>query len=398
MMKKQIFVGSQSAANKPGISIFDFTNPEGAPSTQATATQAPTEQITGLENPTYFVLSEDGKDGKDGKFLFTVSETTEFKGEEGGSAASYKWDGANWKQVSQVAAKGKAPCHVCFGRKHLLTANYLSGSVSLFPVTEDGEIGELCDYHIHEGRGHDSVRQDHAYAHTVGWAGAEGELYVADLGLDKLIYYRLDPVRHKLLPNSAKDIALPPGSGPRQFVVDPIRPNLLYLLCELSSQILVIDLTRVDVPTREDDHIRVDEPIRQMLSMLPAGWNGVNTGDAENSSAVENTAAGVKLSPDGRFLYASNRGHDSVAVFEIVSDEAGNPRMLADEPEYLHLCQIFKVGAKRPWDIAVTENFVISANQGSDSVSFISRDPVNGKLSQVLEHITVEKPTCVVMR
>ncbi len=353
-----LYVGTKNPADQAGIRTYFLNEPEAGP----------ISSIEGVEAPAFLALREDEQ------VLFALSS------ENGGKVLSFGRTSDGWEKLSDAPTVGKGPSHIYYDEANgfLLTANYGGGSISLFAVKPDGTIDAVSDVKQHEGKGPNADRQEGPHAHFVG-AADKGAYYCCDLGIDRVVYYKLDAEAKRLVPDPAKDLVLPPGSGPRHFVTDPENAAVYYVLCELSSEIAVFDTS-------------LDQPLVQVISMLPTDWSG------------ETKAAAVKFSPDGRYLYGTNRGYDSIAVYKVVrggSGDAGSSSgdgSAASGSEPLELVEIFEHGAEFPWDMEVTEDLVITANQISGTVSYISRDVETGKLSNPEEKITIPEARCVLVR
>jgi len=227
-----------------------------------------------------------------GKFLYVVSETNTHDG--GGAVSAFAVDDSGDLTFLNLQPTGGSPCHntVDASGRYVLSANYGGGSVSMHPIGTDGSLGEMSDFRQHEGSSVNPSRQQEPHAHSINVDPSNRFAFCADLGLDKVLIYRLDLDGGKLLDHGS--VAVTPGAGPRHFVVHPNRRKA-YVINEISNTITAFDwdesagtLTEIqEIPTVPDDF---------------AGTT--HTADSH-------------VTPDGRFLYGSNRGHDSIAMFAI---------------------------------------------------------------------------------
>ena len=290
--------------------------------------------------------------------IYAVNELSEFLREEGGGLTEIFYDNEGRFTVEgQFATGGTDPCHVAVspGGDAVCVANYSSGKVTSFPLNAAGRITGERTVIGHHGHGPHPVRQAGPHAHSILFDGPD-TLYAVDLGLDQLKRYRLES--GKIVPDESGTIAMAPGSGPRSGAWDRNRNNL-YVTNELESSI-----TRL---TREEGGMKIAETV----STLPAGAEG------------ENYCADVCLAPDGRTLFASNRGHDSIAVFS-VSQEGG-----------LEAAGWFSCGGRWPRSIALDPSgkWLLAANQFSDNITVFSIGD-KGMLRQVSE-AKIPTPVCV---
>jgi 6-phosphogluconolactonase len=289
-------------------------------------------------------------------------EDMEYQGKPGGGLAVLSCGNDSLEKINSLGTKGKLPCHILLDEKHhyAFVSNYMSGSLAMFSLREDGRLDRLCDLKQHEGKGTHPTRQEGPHVHFAGLDPHSEGLWCVDLGQDKVIYYQIDTQTESLRHCPQKDLAFPGGCGPRHFVIPKAAPDRMYVVCELSSEVFVIDL-------------KGEKPeILQRISTLEE----TNPGS---------TCAAIKCSEDGRFLYASNRGDDSIAVYE-VEEHTG----------LLHRIQIQKTGGKSPRDFLILEDLLLAANQDSDTITCFFRDENTGKLSPEGESIRCHAPVCLI--
>jgi 6-phosphogluconolactonase len=247
--------------------------------------------------------------------------------------------------------------------KHVLVANYTGGSVAVLPVKADGMLGEASDFVQHLGSSVDPNRQHEPHAHDVVLTPDNRFAVVADLGLDKLLVYRFDLEKGKLLPNDPPYGRVKPGSGPRHFALHP-NGRWAYLISEMGNTITAFDW--------DGDKGSFHE--LQTISTLPKDFKG------------ENSTAELAVHPTGRYLYGSNRGHDSIAVYAI-------------DPAKGMLTSIEDVSTlgKEPRNFALdpTGAYLFAANQNSNTVVVFRVNSRNGRLTPSGEKVEVISPVCV---
>jgi len=250
---------------------------------------------------------------------------------------------------------GADPCHLGIAGGLLVAANYSSGHVTAFPLDAQGVPGPACQVIAHTGASLHPTRQSAAHPHHVG--GHAGRLLVSDLGLDAVMVYR---VAEGALVADGPAISTPQGGGPRRFIGHPTLP-VAYVLNELHASI-----------TRYRTGAPGGWRACDTVTMLPAGWIGGRSG------------AELAVAASGRFLYASNRGHDSIAIFALDDEGALHPRGHAES------------GGASPRHIEISPcgTFLAVANQRSDRVTMFRLDPSTGHPEEIA-HAAVERPVCV---
>ncbi|SEM60359.1 6-phosphogluconolactonase [Mesobacillus persicus] len=302
-----------------------------------------------LENPTYLTISEDQK------FLYSVIKD----GENGGIASFVIIKGEELQFNNSTLSEGAPPCHVSANENGtVLSANYHKGTVDYYKLTSDGGILPAASIVKHEGTGPDP-RQEKAHSHYADYT-PDGKFIVAvELGIDKIFTYRLE--NDKLI--EANRFATKPGSGPRHLVFHPSVPYA-YVMTEFSSEVIVLKYNTEDGRFEQ----------RQSISTLPESFTENNQGSA------------IHISTDGRFVYAANRGHDSIAAFKV-------------HPETFELRFIEHTSTEGHWPrdfiLDPTEKFLIVANQNSSNLVLFSRDLETGKLSLLQKDVRVPDPVCV---
>ena len=345
-----LYVGGYTGPDSKGIHAFRYDS-------EKTALE-PLGTVAELERPSFLALSPDRR------FLYAVSEL-------GNDAKSEGWvyafaiDQATGKLtfLNRQASGGGGACHLVVDKtgKVLLVANYGSGSAASFPLKADGSIGDRISKIQFEGSGPDTRRQRGPHAHAVVLSPDNRFLFVPDLGTDRIRVLGFDSATGNL--TQGADVTVKPGAGPRHFTFSP-NGRFAYLICEMGSMVVAY---RYNAATGALTEI-------QAGSTLPGGFSGVN-----NSAEIETDSA-------GKFLYASNRGHDSIAVFSINSGTGKFERL-----------QIESTQARTPRNFTIdpTRRHLLAANQDSNKIVFFDRDPRTGKLTPTGKTVDSPAPVCL---
>jgi 6-phosphogluconolactonase len=321
-------------------------------------------------NPAYLAFSPSKK------FLYAVNELDRYEGGPGGAVSAYEAqkDGA-LKFLNQVGSGGKGPCHISVHGSGVfaVVANYAGGVLSVIPIGKDGRLGEATQLIRYRGTGPNAARQERAHAHSFTFTGDFSNGFACDLGSDKVLLYRVDPkAKEPLIPWERPFVAALPGYGPRHGVFHP-KGKIAYVLNELESAVDVFSFSpgpsfgSSSAPASGSSSGSSFGPSFervQTLSSLPKG------------NKTESAAAALRISPEGKFLYASNRGHDSIAVFKVL------PRGL------LELAGLVPGGGKTPRDFALDPqgNFLLVLNQDSDSLVVFKINRRTGLLKKEREY------------
>lgn len=336
---------------------------------------------TQAKNPAYIALDPEAR------HLYCVNELREYEGQPSGAVSAFSirrralGKAPTLELLNTRASMGADPCHIVVDAASslALVSNYSSGSLSVLPIAAEGSLGEASQAIKHEGRSlepaQDPERQAGPHAHSLILDPRRRYAFACDLGLDRLVAYRYDGgARSPLLPVPGLDFSTEPGAGPRHCAFHP-SGAFCYLIDELSSSIEVLGYR-----PEEGRLSRL-----QLLSALPEETESSAGARGENTSArVENTSAAIRVSPDGRFLYASNRGRDSIGLWRV--DEATGR---------LAYVESTSCGGRGPRDFAIdpSGSFLIVANQASDTVAVFRADAESGRLSLVGE-VAVPTPVC----
>jgi 6-phosphogluconolactonase len=299
--------------------------------------------------------------------LATVNETMEFEGKATGAVSTFSIDQNNWELdfLSQTASGGGAPCYISLNKKGSLAfaANYMGGNVSVFPVSKDGELKPYSDLKQHSGSGPVTDRQQNPHAHSIVLSPDGKYALAADLGIDKVITYVIDEKNGTL--NQTSVLTLKPGSGPRHLAFHPNK-KFAFIISELNS---TITSCAYDAKTGELSEI-------MSAGTLPEDYTGMNS------------CADIHVSPNGKFLYGSNRGHDSIVIFKInkrtgTLSFVGHQSVLGKTP--------------RNFMIDPTGSFLLAANQDSNDIVVFKINDETGKLSVTGASVKVTKPVCLKM-
>ncbi|MGB9606146.1 MAG: lactonase family protein, partial [Bryobacteraceae bacterium] len=341
------YTGGKSASKGIYVARFDgATGQLGEPQLAA--------EIT---NPSFLAIHPNRR------FLYAVGETG---GKQGGTVSAFAVDRATGRLslLNQASSRGGGPCHVTVDKtgQWVLTVNYGTGSVTVLAIRPDGSLGESTAFVQHAGSSVNPKRQEGPHAHSVNLSPDNRFAIVADLGLDQVLVYRFDAAKGTLQPNDPPFARVAPGSGPRHFTFHP-SGRFAYVINELASTITAFNW----------DAGRGALSEIQTLSTLPQDFSG------------ENYTAEVVAHPNGRFLYGSNRGHDSIALFSI--DRQGKLAFVETTPT--------RGSFPRNFALDPTGRWLLVANQRSDNVVLFRVDPKTGKLSSADRMVHVGAPVCV---
>ncbi len=299
--------------------------------------------------------------------LYSVSEVTGENGKPTGGVASHMIERKTGQLslLNRQPSGGAGPCHVSVSKngKALLVACYGGGTVASLPISDFGLLWQAESNIQHTGSSVNPQRQEGPHAHSVNLDPQNHYAFVADLGLDQVVIYRFDADAATLTPNNPPYVKVPPGSGPRHFVFHP-SGRFAYVINEMASTVTAF----------EYDSNAGKLTAIETISTLPADFEG------------DNSTAEVRVTPDGRFLYGSNRGHDSLAGFAIDS-ETGRLKLIS------HQSTLGKT--PRNFEIDPTGKFIIAANQASDSVHVFRIDAKTGVLQPTGHSRKVASPVCV---
>jgi 6-phosphogluconolactonase len=348
-----VFVGTYTEKESKGIYAYRLD----AASGQLTALGLAAETA----NPSFLAVDPSRH------FLYAVNELREYKGQASGGVTAFAIDRQTGKlsQLNEVASRGADPCYIALDKtgKYVLVANYTGGSVAVFPVLKDGRLGESSAFVQHAGSGPNRERQEGPHAHWIEVTANNRFAIAADLGQDKVMVYRFDQENGSLTPNNPAFAKVDPGAGPRHVAFHP-NGKFAFVVNELHSSITSFSY----------DASRGELHILQTVSTVPKDFSG------------SNDTAEIHVHPNGKFLFASNRGHDSIAVFSI--DQRKGALTLVDH---------FSTQGKTPrnFEIDPSGSRLFVANQGSGNIVVFRIDQETGRLTSTGQVRNVPSPVCL---
>jgi 6-phosphogluconolactonase len=353
------YVGTYTGGKSQGIYLFRLEKQN--PDDSQNVLLVPLGLAAEIASPAF--LEIDAKR----RLVFAVNETNEMNSRPTGGVSAFSVDAATGKLnlLNQRSSMGTGPCHLLLDRtgRHVFVANYGSGSVAVLPVASDGRLGEASDVVQHEGKSVNPQRQEGPHAHCVTLDPANRFLFVCDLGLDKVMIYKFDAENGKLTPNDTAFAAVAPGAGPRHMVFRP-DGRFAYVVNELNSTITAFSYDADAGALKE----------LQTVSTLPEDYDGPNT------------CAEIGIHPSGKYVYASNRGHDSVVLLA-VDREKGTLSYIAEQSS----------GGKTPrhFGIHPAGTHLAIANQNSDTLLLCRIDEANGRLKPSGVLAEAPTPSCI---
>ena len=349
-----VFIGTYTGGNSQGIYAYEFSLADGSLKPIGLAAETP--------SPSFLAIHPNKK------FLYAVNEIGNYEGEKSGSVSAFAIEGASGKlrHLNTKSSRGGAPCHIVVDAQgaNALVANYSGGSVAVLPIAPDGSLKESSSFVQHTGSSINKGRQSEPHAHSINLDKQNNFAIVADLGLDKLLAYKFDASTGQLSPADPPFASLKPGAGPRHFAFHT-GGHHAYVINELDLTITAFDY-----------HPAKGEltPIQTISTLAPKT-------ESKNWSTAE-----VQVHPSGKFVYGSNRGHDSIAAFK-VDPATGKLTYLENEPTL----------GKTPRNFGIdpTGKFLIAANQGSDTLVVFRIDQQTGGLDPTGIIVEAPKPVCV---
>jgi len=331
-----LYAGCYTGPQNKGIQYYKFDAATGQLSDGRLAAE--------VTNPTWVVAHPSGK------YLYALSEVG---GAGGGGITAYSVDleSGNLTRLNRQSSGGNGPCHLAVDRtgQCLMVANYGGGSVASLPIRADGTLGEAVSVIQHQGSSVNPQRQKGPHAHAVGVAPDNRFVLVCDLGMDQVLTYRLTPERAMMAPAEPPFTPTTPGAGPRHLAWHP-NGRWVYVINELNNTVVQYDY---------DAQKGTLKP-RQTIGTLPSDFSG------------QNTTAEITVHPNGKFVYGSNRGHDSIVVYE-VNPTTGNLSWVQHHPS----------GGRTPrhFSLDPTGRWLLSGNQTSGGLVVLAVDTVTGRLS-----------------
>jgi 6-phosphogluconolactonase len=349
--KFSVYIGTYTGPKSQGIYSARFDSATGKLSTPELAAET--------KNPTFLAIHPKGR------VLYAVAEIDDFQGMRTGAVSSFSIEGKTGKLavLNQQPSAGAGPCHLAVDKtgKCVLVANYGSGSFAALPIEADGRLGEPRSKIQDAGSSVNKERQSGPHAHQIIPDPANQFAFGCDLGLDKVFIWKLKPGEALLDSENAHVVSVEPGAGPRHLAFHP-NGRVAYVINEMGSTISVF---------RRAKGTLVES---QTVSTLPEGFHGTST------------CAEVQVHPSGKFVYGSNRGHNSIAVFA-VDEKSGKLKLIEHQ----------STQGKTPRHFAIdpTGKWLLAENQDSDNIVIFRIDQQSGKLSPTGDKVEVGAPVCI---
>ncbi|MGH2355315.1 MAG: lactonase family protein [Chloroflexota bacterium] len=351
-----VYVGTYTTNNRAeGLYVYRMDVATGA------LTHAHT--VTGVDNPSFLALHPQWP------YLYAANEVGNYEGMRSGSVSAFAiTPTGDLALLNRQATHGRSPAHVSVdpSGRYLLAANYSDGNVAVFPIQADGRLGEASDVVQHEGQGPNARRQAGPHAHFITTDPAGVRVLAVDLGIDKVMVYRLDGTTGTLVPNELPYAQVSSGAGPRHLAFHP-NARYVYVINELDSTISAFAY----------DAERGALQIVQTVSTLPEDFTEAST------------CAQIVVHPSGRFAYGSNRGHDSIAMFA-VDEVSGKLTALGHEST--------QGRTPRNFNLDPSGTFLYAANQNTNTIVTFRVDQTAGTLTPTGQVTETLSPVCIVFR
>lgn len=341
-----LIAGTYTSGNNEGIYIYKF-NTENGDSRLISSVKT--------SNPSFLTISPDQK------LIYCVNE------DASGAVTAFSFDKSKGAitELNRQSSHGMHPCYITIDKtgKWVIAGNYSSGTIAVYPVNKNGSLSTATDSLQHEGNSVNSARQESAHVHAAVFSKTNKTLYVPDLGMDRVMIYKFDKKKGKLIPAPTPFVMTEPGAGPRHLDIHP-NGKYAYLMEELTGAVSVYRLDK------NENLILI-----QNISGLPRDFYG-DIGSAD-----------IHVSPDGKFVYCSNRGEsNTIGIFK-VNQSTGELSWLG------HQSTLGKT--PRNFNFDPYGNFLLAANQNSDEIVIFKRDKETGLLSDTGKRISVPKPVCI---
>jgi 6-phosphogluconolactonase len=347
-----VYIGTYTQRGSKGIYLFQLNAQNGKLTPIGIAAE--------VKNPSFLAIHPDHQ------HLYAVGEMESFEGKPAGAVSAFQIDPKTGKLtlLNQQSSVGGGPCHISVDKegKNVLVANYGGGSVAVLPILPDGKLKEASSFIQHQGSSVNPQRQKEPHAHSINLDALNRYAFVADLGLDKIFIYQFDGTAGKLTPGKVPFAAVKPGAGPRHFAFHP-QGNWAYVINELDSTVNAFHY----LPERGQLETT------QTISTLPDGFTGTND------------PAEVQVHPSGKFLYGSNRGHDSLVIYSI-DPSSGKLTLVGHEST--------RGKSPRNFGIDPSGRYLIAANQDSNNLVLYQIDEKTGRLA-FLQELALPMPVCV---
>lgn len=350
-----VYVGTYTSPNSQGIYAYRLDLETGKCTPLGLAAE--------VKNASFLAIHPDKK------HLYAVSEISDLDGKPAGGVTAFALDAKSGKlkKLNGQSSQGAGPCHLSVDKSGhtVLVANYGGGSIAALPIKADGSLGAATTSIQHAGKSVNPQRQEGPHAHSINVDPKNRFALAADLGLDKVLVYKLDPAASTLTANDPPSVSVQPGAGPRHLAFHPNGKNA-YVINEILCTVTAFDY--------DAEHGKLTEI--QTINTLPEGV----------SVKPEYSTAEVQVHPSGRFVYGSNRGHDSITVFA-VDPSTGKLRYVQNEPT--------QGKTPRGFGIDPTGQFLLAGNQDSDTITIFRIDQKTGKLAATGDKLEVGMPVCV---
>lgn len=350
-----LYIGTYTSGKSEGIYIYRMDPGTGALKHFNT--------VKGVADPSFLALD------RQRRWLYAVNEVDQFGGKPSGAISAFAIDqkSGNLNFINQQPTLGGSPCHLLVDKtnRYVLVANYNGGNVSVLPIKTDGSLGGSTDMVQHHGSSVNKERQEGPHAHCIELDSANRYAFAVDLGLDKVLIYKFDAKNGKLVANTVPSVQLNPGDGPRHIAFHP-NGKYAYVINELANTIAAFAYNSGNGTLQQI----------QTAPTLPQGFSGANT------------TAEIVITPSGKFLYGSNRGHDSLAGFAI-DPNTGKLTFIEHVPT--------QGKTPRNFTIDPTGTFLLVANQASDSIVSFRINSKTGKLESTGNITEVPTPVCLVL-
>jgi 6-phosphogluconolactonase len=350
--KIHVFIGTYTGGPSRGIYSYELNLQDGSLRQVGLAAE--------ISSPSFLAIHPNKR------FLYAVNEVENFGGQKAGAVTGFKIDGSGTKleKINDATSGGPGPCHLSVDKsgKFVLVANYSGGSVEVLPINNKGELALPTSFVQHTGSSVNKQRQGEPHAHSINLDAKNRFAVAADLGLDKLFVYRFDSKSGNLTPNDPPFAALAPGSGPRHFAFHPNGKNA-YVINEILS-------TATAFSWNGEKGVLTE---LQTVSTIP------------NGPVPGNSTAEIQVHPSGKFVYGSNRGQNTIAVFSV--DSSGKLTHVENEST--------RGKTPRNFGIEPGGKYLIAANQDSDTLAVFKIDQKTGALGPVGQTVSAPKPVCV---
>lgn len=345
---QRFYVGAYTSEGAKGISYCSLNLESGEITLEKT--------IDGIDNPSFLRLSPDRKN------LYAVSEVRSSAGRTGGIVVAYKVNkDGSLKLINQQSSNGDGPCHVDVSSdgKHVAVATYSSGTTSLYPVEKDGSLVKATSVITNTGSGPNEARQSKPHAHSIKFSLYDKQVFGADLGTDQLNIFQLE--NDELKGNGQSYVKMTPGAGPRHFEFHP-QAEIIYVINELNSTIETLK--------RKNNVWEVFSTI----STLPDGFDG------------KSFCADIHVSKDGKYVYGSNRGHNSIAVFKVLDNTCALKKL-----------GVVSVEGDWPRNFGLTPDgkWILVANQKSNDITVFKINPKTGMPEFSGKKLELPSPVCI---